>query len=396
MFYFLIYLFAITLPFQETTTIGGRGIVFYHVMAFFLYALFVHHRNFIRLLKTKFFVFCTLFLLVGLYMESFHPYSNYGPIARMSVMFLGALSVGACLNSRKRVQHVVNVFVISGFVYLIPILVLGRNQLGSSSGINAFDILNQFFGSTRNPNDIGCVLAFLFVFLYIKFIHKNYLTSLFKKPYVYLICAAILVALFILDARSGFLFILVTTILYLYYFRQLKLGRIGFLAIVIFLVSFANLSYIQERFLVYFDDSHQGIEEVDARGRVYNASMEAIPEVFWTGVGYGNFISVWGFNTGFVSEKYRQGVLYSKVQHAHNTFFQIVINWGLPGIVFLALIFWSIKRGIPSRASKEPQDHYVFILALTYFFLLFLSHYFESKENSLIFAVLVSRNILWK
>jgi hypothetical protein len=211
-----------------------------------------------------------------------------------------------------------------------------------------------------------------------------------------LIIGMSLVVFFLLDSRTGIVITLAISGLYFIYFKVSRKVYIILGVLVLVLLTFYNYHFVEERFLIYFGDG-QDFAEVDGRSKIYSAFFEVLPDVFMSGVGNGNFKKEWGFETGFHRIKYQGGVeIYSRVESAHNVFFQLVIIGGISLLVAFLFLIKNVVRQLPSRYSLDFLQYEYFALVFMALLLMLLSHNIEAKEFSIAFALAMSHSVFWK
>jgi hypothetical protein len=308
-------------------------------------------------------------------------------------MFIGGFGFAALLNNYARVKHLIIALVLTALFYFIVTITLGFDQLFNKSYTNPFIILNRFFLTPRNPNDIGAIMAFLCSYMVVLINKTGIYKSLIKRPWYYFIIVGSFLNFYILDSRTGVLLSILLTLLYFSYFKMVKKSHIVLILLsLIFLISNYNV-YFEENFLIY-TTSEQKFQNIDGRSKIYYAFFNNLNEIFWTGVGHGNFVKDWGYETEFTVYGYHEGkVVTSSVQSAHNFFFQLVINGGISILIFFVALLKKGYQFLPKRNSDDIIMHGIFLYSCTMFFLLFLSHNFSYKEFSIFFAILISKSL---
>jgi hypothetical protein len=88
---------------------------------------------------------------------------------------------------------------------------------------------------------------------------------------------------------------------------------------------------------------------MDARVSLYESAIKHVDDYWFTGVGVGNYFQKWGFENGigFVID----GSFV--VVGVHNAFFQVLIYWGLIGLLAFVAVIWLAYRCLPRIYNKD-------------------------------------------
>ena len=147
-------------------------------------------------------------------------------------------------------------------------------------------------------------------------------------------------------------------------------------------VIFSRMSFSTEK--------QQG--KMESRAWIYTTALNALPEYFLTGVGAGNFWKKWGFQRGFA--KGSKGSV--QVIGAHNTIIQIIIYWGILGLMSFLWLVWRAYRAIPLHSGRDELSLAVLGILVTLGAWLLQSHNFYDKSFALGLGMLVgSSRWIW-
>ena len=83
----------------------------------------------------------------------------------------------------------------------------------------------------------------------------------------------------------------------------------------------------------------------EARAWLYVTAVEQLPEYVIAGVGAGNFGKQWGWEHGFGGGD----VVYS----LHNMFLQVMVFWGLLGLIPFVALMWQAYRYFPKGCGRD-------------------------------------------
>jgi len=124
----------------------------------------------------------------------------------------------------------------------------------------------------------------------------------------------------------------------------------------------------------------------DARVSFYESALQHVDDYWFMGVGEGNFYQKWGFDNGFA---HVNGDVYA-VYGVHNSFLQIMINWGIISLLAFIAVIWLAYRCLPRMAGKNVLELGILGIALTMLVLLPFVSEFYWKGFSLGLGMLVA------
>jgi hypothetical protein len=183
------------------------------------------------------------------------------------------------------------------------------------------------------------------------------------------------VATFLPMSRSGvvILIFICGSVLWSYGVTRIKTVVIGML------IGAAMLAFIPRSVLqrLSFTTERDEFGRLEGRAQIYTAFFHHLPEFVTTGVGVGNFKSYWGprsmFNAGARGATSR----------AHNVFFQMMIYWGIPGLLGLLAIVWQGYWCLPGGYKNDGLAIGILCVAVSSLLLGFVVHTFYAKEFSI-------------
>lgn len=123
----------------------------------------------------------------------------------------------------------------------------------------------------------------------------------------------------------------------------------------------------------------------DPRVQVYDNATKYLPEYVVFGVGAGTFESHWALDHGFVKGR--------SVLNSHNTFVQITIYWGLPGLLALLCVALAMWKALPPDWVDPATSIVLKALAMSLLILLFVSDTVYGKEVSVTVGLLLGSRI---
>jgi hypothetical protein len=128
-------------------------------------------------------------------------------------------------------------------------------------------------------------------------------------------------------------------------------------------------------------------ESRDLRVSFYENAIRDVDDYLFMGVGSGNYFEKWGFEKGYAPHPDigNNWVVYG----VHNAFLQVLIFWGVIGLLGFLAIIWQAYRCIPKRCGSDPLALALLGVAVSLLVLLPFSHSFEGKHFSTLLGMLV-------
>jgi hypothetical protein len=124
--------------------------------------------------------------------------------------------------------------------------------------------------------------------------------------------------------------------------------------------------------------------KLEARGRLYKAAIDHLPEYVLTGVGAGNFQGPWGMLSAFYLGGGR-----TVVHGAHNAFIQVTIFWGIVGLLVFILVVYLAYRCLPAGRGKDVFVLCLYGIGVSMLLKMMAGHGLADKEYSLVLGMLV-------
>jgi len=123
----------------------------------------------------------------------------------------------------------------------------------------------------------------------------------------------------------------------------------------------------------------------DPRIQVYDNAITYLPDYLPFGVGAGNFAAQWGVEHGFVK--------HGSVLNTHNTFVQVAIIWGLPGLLVLLYVVYAMWKALPPDRPDRATSVILKALALSLLMLMLSSHTVYGKEVSMTLGMIIGGRV---
>lgn len=352
-----------------------------------IYVVFKHNGMLMHNLKTsKILRGFVIFLITISIVEAFHPNASYSNIIRSFMICASAVMIASVFMSDAGIEYIARTYVVSGALVAIYMFFSGYFVLLSSNAtsFNEAELIRfKLISELKIDQDFNNLafnqgLSFLLASVFFLKGSSNKIRSWYL-----IIMVLTFVGLTVTMSRGGFVTVLLSFLTVLIYFRidaKRKWGIVMlFLVIILLLIPSAVLSRMDFGL-------GRNSEMNDGRSKVFAASMDAIVNEGALGVGEGNFWSDWGKNSGFA----RYSGAGVSVRGTHNLFFQIIINWGLIGIITFVILLFQIFHFRPPR--NEPNTTSLIFITVFVASLLYMAqiHNLQTKD----FIILISVGII--
>jgi O-antigen ligase len=325
-----------------------------------------------------------VFLFTVTWVESLHPDASYREIFSIAQMFVGAMFLACLCRDRPALRAAVYGYVLMSLwlsVYLM------MTTYGTLSGAAARDfhqaslVRNELHDTATmhaNMNNIAAqILPGLASALALGLAagKPNARYPLFAMALFFA------VASFLTMSRGGAAGLSITCAT-VFFASGLRFGKLILAGgVFAFVIAMAVPDVVWQR-MTFSTEAREGRQEI--RARLYNAAIEHFPEYALMGIGAGNYKKSWGTLHGFYPSRPGSGVV-----GAHNAFFQVAINWGLPGLLLLFVITWKAYWCLPRRHRPDTLRVCLLGVAVSCLLLLLTRHSVYDKEYSLLLGLLV-------
>jgi hypothetical protein len=126
--------------------------------------------------------------------------------------------------------------------------------------------------------------------------------------------------------------------------------------------------------------------QTEGRTRVYAAIIEHLPEYIVMGLGRKDFYGEWGQQTGFYKNDHVSGT--------HNSFAQVTVYWGLPGLLTLLWFVKNVYKHSPKWFRDDSLRLCVFGVTVAVLLRSLVVHTLYGKEFAIVFGLLTGSS-LW-
>jgi len=379
----LLLVIIVLIPLEDTIpAVGGFSLLF---MAFALVAAYIvihRSRALARVWLHPVLLAGYVLIFVGFLSEFFHPFSNYRSLMSLGLMFVGAIFIAALCRDRAALRFGMYAYIIASAWLSVLLFMSSYGALNRATAAN-FKEASRLRSKVAKDIPVGGdlnTMAFLAVQGGTVALALTLTSRSPLRRTVYagsaLLC---LVAAFLPMSRGGAVIAAVSTaaVLSAYRIKRVQAAAIGVMlgVGVLMIVPSAVFSRMQGM-----------TSEMQGRKEIYDAAWNSIPKVALLGIGAGNYWEEWALNNGF---SVRGSVL-----GAHNTYFQIIIFWGLPALISLLAMIWLTYRCFPKRCDLDPLALCLPGIGISLFLVTFFTHTFYDKWYAVGFGLLVGTR-LW-
>lgn len=202
--------------------------------------------------------------------------------------------------------------------------------------IKGYDRADGFFSHalTYANNLAFSLLLVLFILIYYKYLRLN----LSKK---YLLLSLFIISIGFLSSLSrGPIYFITIPLFVMIFFRFKVKGILIFVVVLSVILSFLMYNHKFDRLFVVMKD-----EGNVNRVMLWKNSLKMLQDYPVFGIGLGNFKKVF--------EKYQGEYQYVSRAHAHNAYIQMALNYGVPSVIIILVIFGSLFKIYYESARSE-------------------------------------------
>jgi O-antigen ligase len=389
----LLLLHIVLLPWEEALPgTGGYSFVFLLFAVSSIYIAFRRFGSITKVWNRPVFLASYVFILFSLILEGYSPFASYKEIIRIVQMYIGAIIIATLCRDTRALRVCIFGYILVG-IYLA--LYLFFFSYGALQGATATDyneasrvrgeVFQEDTPLKANLNSLAFFLAQgTATALAIALMSR----SVFTRYSLFGITAFCFIASFLPLSRSGTAITLIAcvAVVLAYMGANRKASFQRFMQIIVLMLGLGVclLLWVPQAAFSRFTVSATAPDgTTDARTRMYKAAWVHLPEYGLVGVGAGNF---WEGPWGKHSE-YSEGR--RKPLGAHNCFIQIMIYWGLLGLLSLMSVVYYAYKCLPKECGNEPLSLAVLGMVVTLFGVMFVIHGLAFKGFSLGLGILV-------
>jgi hypothetical protein len=378
--------------FSESVFLGA-GVVFFAFIPFLIHTYLRNQGSILVAFTNPVVIIIGLFTLYAFTNEYLHPTPSYRDVSRTFFMALSIpLFAVWVYRDIRYLYYMTVIFIAYSLVHSLNIaLTVSLPEMLSQGNSNtARDLLleKSFFFSNSNGISFLAGTSFVLCYIIVSFADLSRASKFTYKVLMVIFFYTIVLCL----SRSGtlnFVFLL----LMLFLRSRIKPGMATIAAMtfgVIIFIASSNDTITDFLFSRFESVTLNEEEATDSRAILYIKVLKHLDEVFWWGVGEGNYYGKWGMNSEFGKTIYdiEDGSIYEKVPPTHNSFAQIIYYWGIIALAFYMLFQFRIFRYLQS----DRDNMYVQITNILFFStfsLIIFSNNFNAKDFSFIYGSII-------
>ena len=370
-------------------TVAGFSSLFLMFAVLAGYVVLNRREMFDRLWMHPVFLAAYVFIGITFLLEFASPQPLYEPIFRFLLMAVGAMLVASLCRDRPALGACLYGY-IGAALWLALVLFLssyGTLQGAATTNFNdASKVRSQAFSNKPVKGNINAMSFTCLQGGVVSFAFALVSGTLRRRRVFFGIALLCFSASFLTMSRAAIAISILSciAILYAHGVRHMKvLVLAGLLVASIFLLV---PGAIWSRMSL---QAGEGDSTEETRVALYRIALQSLPEYLISGVGAGNFANKWGFENGFGAGDH--------VFSLHNTFLQLMVYWGLTGLLPFIAMIWQAYRCFPQRCATDVLALCLLGIAVSLFAMMFFNNEFYSKGLSLGLGMLVaSRCWIWR
>ena len=398
----LLLLIILLLPLdQDLPAIGGFSFNFFIFAISSVYIVTQRFGSIVHVWNHRVFLASYVLIFISIVLETYSPSANYSEVIRLAQMFIGAIVIATLCRDIKALKLCIFGRILAGVLASLYLFLSVYSPLQRATATNyreASEVRAEVFGDDApqgpqvNPmSTSGAIAPSAAAALAIALMSR----SRFVRYSLFGVTALCLIASFLSFSRTPTVATLMACMAVALAYGRANRGAsfqryIQIIAVILGLGMCMLLwvpPVVFARLTVPSGTAHGGPAE--PRVKLYNAALAHLPEYWLGGVGAGNFWGHWGRRSGFLSGM-------GNTAGAHNTFVQLTIYWGLPGLLSLISILYYAYKCLPKKCGDNLFSLAVLGFAVASFVPMWASHGVYSKSNSLALGILIGTQYwLW-
>lgn len=311
-----------------------------------LYLVVFRFRELRAMLWQPVFLACYGLVIAGGIIETLHPMASYDELKRLAQMSVGGVLVAALSRDREALRAGLFGYLAAGLWLSLLVVLTSYGGLRAASA-GSFEDATMVRGEVFSENPLQANLNRM-AFLAGQGAVAGLAFGLGAARWPWRIGllaggGVCLVGAFLPLSRGAIVTVVAACAAVLWAckrrrFQALLAGGLLFVGVLV-----AVPSVVFSRLV--FKAQHSAEGKVEGRTQVYTAALERLPEYALVGVGAGHFWRGWGVRNGFAKGHGTLG--------AHNCWLQLMLYWGLPGLIALGSIFFLAWRCLASFQGED-------------------------------------------
>jgi hypothetical protein len=387
---FLLFFSPVLLPLQDhIPNVGGFTIMWIMIAALAAYVLLNRPRSLAKTWPHPVFAAAAVLVCVASLVEFLHPNPSYSDIFSLGSMFAGAVFVASLCRDRQALRASIYGYIVAGLWLSVLLYTTSYAEISGASATNFLEasrVREEAISGNLLIANINAVAALIAQGTTAALAFALTARTRLRR-YLHLgIALFCLIAAFLPMSRGGIIIAVLSCATVMHASGMNKGKMILIAAVLSATVLIAVPNAVWSRLTVSNTSTQVGKE--DPRETVYAAAIEQLPKYIMIGVGAGNFWELWGFLNGF---RYKSGTIGS-----HNSFFQVTIYWGLPGLLGVLAVIWQAYRCLPGQFRGDGLALCILGISVSLLMVLMVRHVLFAKEFTLGLGLLVGAHVwIW-
>jgi O-antigen ligase len=388
----LLLLNIVLLPMEEALpNPGGFSFLFLLFAISSIYIVFQRFGSITQIWNHPVLLASYILVFISLVSERFSPFASYREIIRIAQMYIGAMVIATLCRDTRALRVCIFGYILMG-IYLALYLFL--SVYGALQGATATDFneasqvrAEVFQEDTPLKANLNSLAFFLAQGAAAALALALMSRSAFARYSLFGITVLCFIASFLPLSRSGTAITLIACVAVVLAYgkanRRASFQRFMRIIVLILGLGVCLLLWVPHAVfsrLTVPATSPDGT--TDSRTKLYEAAWVHLPEYGLTGVGAGNFWEgSWGKRSAYFKTR--------GVAGAHNCFIQIMIYWGLPGLLSLLSVVYYAYKCLPKVCGNDPVSLAVLGMVVALFGVMFVMHGLAFKGFSLGLGILI-------
>lgn len=389
---FLLFGIIISFPLQAVIpTVGGASLSFIIFAIAACYLIIWRPQVLMRTLQHPIFIAGFIFIGIGLFLEFAHSSFGYILVGRIGMMVLGGVFIASLCRDRSAFDTCLLGILMAGVVVSYVFVTSNYSDLAGAQVDNLIEA-NRLRKDLMRGNPLEKNLNQLAFMAAQGAVAGLVLVLTAKTPSkrnVFLaICAFCLVGTFLPMSRSGILIFFLTACS-IFFTTGLMKPRvlIGGLVLIILVVAIVPEA-VWVRLTISTEKRVGTGSAEDSRVSLYGRVLDQLPDIFLSGVGANHYYGNWGKTHGFFAEGR------NKAAGTHNCLAQVIMFWGLPGLLAFCAFLWQGYRFLPKQKGLDSVRLGILGISLSMFLRAMFMHQLNDKGFSIAFGMLAGAS-LW-
>ena len=342
------------------------------------------------------FVASYILLCLGFLIESVSPFSRFSDLVSIGLMIVGAVLVATLCRDREALSTCIYTYVvvgigISSYLFLVGFGALQRPTMTDFH--EASQVRIAVYGNNALHGNMNSIAVYTTQGAVVALALGLMASSVGRRNVLFGITLLCLLGTSSTLSRggigNGILSCATVALAYVAAYGMKDFRRVIRISVMVICLGVGILMLVPD--IVYSRlefSTHLSGGQMEGRARVYMATIEHFSEYWMSGVGAGNFWGPWGRHTSFYSNSGMSG--------AHNSFIQVMIYWGLPGVLALIIIVYQAYRCLPKHSGVDTLSLCLLGIGVSLLVMLMVRHNLYAKELSLGLGLLVgARCWIW-